>query len=197
MSTLTAFPCPLSTMLSLLATALHSCMLLYSPLSLLLPLSTAANDNVTAFITLTNSSSPLIQPNFVSFSLEVSTALGWTGTDPTNPKPTFLALMSYLRLTPHSPGPTLRIGGNSADESWWNPNRTQSRPANISYDIGEVDVLAVDAAVRAMNGSAVYGLNFRRGWNSSWAVAHATAIGRLVGWDRARLEIGNECDLYR
>ncbi len=155
-----------------------------------MPATAQANDNVTALVNLNNATSPAIQPNFASFSIEVGSALGWTGLNTTQPKSSFLALMSYLRLTPHAPGPILRIGGNSADNSWWNPAPKQPRPPNITYDIGEVDLLAVDAAVRAINGSAVYGVNFRRGDNSSWAVAHVAAIDRLIGWDRALIEIG-------
>lgn len=165
---------------------------------LLLPISlptVSANDAVTAVIALNNVTSPPIHPNFVSFSLEVSGAQGWVGSNSSSPKPSFLTLMRHLMFTPNQPGPILRIGGNSADESWWNPTHLPRLP-NITYDIQPIDLIAVNNAATALNSTAVYGLNFRRGDNSSWAVAHTQAIDRYIGWERAILEIGNECDLY-
>ena len=62
----------------------------------------------------------------------------------------------------------------------------------MTYDIQPLDILVVTHAVQALNGTAVFGLNFRRGSNSSWAVAHAKGIDAYGDWSRTTMEIGNE-----
>ena len=169
---------------------------LVSVLLLLLLPASADPDAVTVIITLTNVTSPRpVSPNFVSFSLETSSVQGWVGSNASAVKPSFLTLMRALMLTPNAPGPILRIGGNSADTSWWNPSNLPL-PPNITYSIQPLDVQVTTNAVRAINGSAVFGLNFRRASNDSWAVAHAQGIDQWGDWSRTTLEIGNEVDLY-
>ena len=167
-------------------------LLLLLLLLLLLASSTTADpDATTVIIDFTQPTSPPISPNFVGFSLEVSSAQGWVGSNPNQTKPSLLTLLRSLNHTPGAPGPILRIGGNSADTSWWNPTHSP-RPPNVTYDISPLDILTVTHAVQALNGSAVFGLNFRRASNSSWAVAHARAINQYGDWSRSTMEIGNE-----
>ena len=73
--------------------------------------------------------------------------------------------------------------------SWWNPNHLPS-PPNITYGIQPTDVISVTDAVKALNGSVVFGVNFRRGNDSSWAVAHAQGIAQYGDWSCTTLEIG-------
>ena len=45
--------------------------------------------------------------------------------------PAFATLLDHLRLD--GTGPNLRVGGNSADESWWNPDGTDLNASCSSY----------------------------------------------------------------
>jgi hypothetical protein len=51
--------------------------------------------------------------------------------------------------------------------------------------------------VNAINSKLILGLNFRQATDPTWAVEHAQAVEKYIGWDSVTaLEIGNECDLY-
>ena len=179
--------------------------LLLSLLSLfLLPSPTLASpsptDRVSASL-LFDFSGPTIPPNFASFSVEPYALFDWTGRHPAPVNPAFIRLLSSLHPTPHSPGPTLRIGGNSADMASYNPHHT-TRPTppygrSLWYDITDNDLQSMAAAARAINGSLVLGVNFRTPGDAAVAVAHLQAVERVVGWELVEaIEIGNEPDVY-
>ncbi len=91
--------------------------------------------------------------------------------------------------------PTLRIGGRSADASWWNPARRR-RPAGVSYDITRAWLRRLRAVAAASGVHVLLGLNLALGRPSvAVAWARAAAAGLLHGTLRG-LEIGNEPDLY-
>jgi hypothetical protein len=146
-----------------------------------------------------------IAPNYVSFSLEHDLALHWVGSQKLgiNPKPSFTTLMSQLLLTDKQIGPTFRIGGNSADYSWYNQDGLPtpilpSGPA-ISYNITDDDISSLSAAMDPINGQLIIGVNFRHADDATWALNHLKAIDRIIGWKNGiiqAIEIGNECDLY-
>ncbi len=98
--------------LALLTLRLSSFLLLCT---LTYPSSLAADE---VFVTVHPSSiSPPISPNFIGFSLEHDIATSWTGRG--HVRPSFVNLMAQLQQTSYTfGGPTLRIGGNSADYSW-------------------------------------------------------------------------------
>eukprot|EP01120_Amphizonella_sp_Union-15-10_P007806 TRINITY_DN2681_c0_g1_i1.p1 TRINITY_DN2681_c0_g1~~TRINITY_DN2681_c0_g1_i1.p1 ORF type:complete len:487 (+),score=97.64 TRINITY_DN2681_c0_g1_i1:46-1506(+) len=137
-----------------------------------------------------------ISPNFGGFSLEVPDAANMVGRYPSPPKDSYVQLLRNLALTPGAGAPRLRIGGNSADESWWNPDNLP-KPQGITYNIQPDDLISINNAVKPVNGSIVFDLDFRQPTTPTWAVNHALAINKYIGWDYVyALEIGNECDLY-
>ena len=144
---------------------------------------------------------PTIPPNFASFSLEPYTLADWADKQPKPVSPTFLNLMRQLHPTPDSPGPTLRIGGNSGDMSSYNPHHSK-RPVmpygrQLWFDWTDSDVARMGEVAEALNGKLVLGVNFRTPGNASVAIGQLQAVERLIGWSRiAAIEIGNEPDVY-
>ena len=97
--------------LILLALRLLAFFLLFSS-----TLSFRAADEVFVRVQRSNISAP-ISPNFIGFSLEHDIATSWTGRG--HVRPSFVNLMAQLQQTSYAfGGPTIRIGGNSADYSW-------------------------------------------------------------------------------
>ena len=144
---------------------------------------------------------PTVPPNFASFSVEPYALFDWSGRYPQPVNPAFVRLLASLHPTPSSPGPTLRIGGNSADMASYNPQHTARPPPpygrSLWYDITDNDLQSIAAAALAINGSLVLGVNFRTPGDASVAVAHLQAVERLVGWELVEaIEIGNEPDVF-
>ena len=146
--------------------------------------------------------SPPISPHFIGFSLEWDIAWTWTGLNHT--RDSFITLMAQLSFSPNDGGPLFRIGGNSADYSLYNPTHAPLPNATsgfaYTWSIDDDQLRALHRGAEAVSGQLVLGLNFRNTTNNaSWAVAHARAIERIIGWDSPALkglEIGNEPDLY-
>ena len=156
-------------------------------------------DTVTVAVSSLKAVSPPVLPNYIGFSLEWDIATSWTGRLSTAPRPSFIALMRQLMLTPGQEGPTFRIGGDSATHSWYNPKHLPIPPIPRSsgdYNISDDDLVSLGKGVQAINSSLVIGLNFRLQNNASWAIAHVQACERLIGWKWVKgLEIANEPDL--
>ena len=171
--------------------------LLLAVLSLLLLPSVHSQSCTTVNVSFTSAAiSPPIPSDFLSFSIEVDVALEWTGRSRTTPRPEFVALMRQLGR------PTLRIGGDSTDYSWWNPMGRpfppySSRP--FRYNITDLDVRSIVNGVSSYGGQVVFGVNFRNQGNAQWAVEHMTGIEQAVGVNHPAIlgyEIGNEVDLF-
>ena len=56
--------------------------------------------------------------NFVGFSIEVENAMGMLGAFPGPVKSAYVELILNLQRQSGQASPVLRIGGNSADETW-------------------------------------------------------------------------------
>eukprot|EP01052_Picozoa_sp_SAG31_P046198 SAG31_NODE_8736_length_1397_cov_1.622496_2_plen_153_part_01 len=84
---------------------------------------------------------PPVAPNFVGLSIEVPAVLHMIGeAGGSNGLATLLAHFYDLTAGPHA-GPTLRFGGNSADDSAWLPGAAGGPlPEGISYAISEKDL---------------------------------------------------------
>eukprot|EP01088_Endostelium_zonatum_P013530 TRINITY_DN2818_c0_g1_i1.p1 TRINITY_DN2818_c0_g1~~TRINITY_DN2818_c0_g1_i1.p1 ORF type:complete len:499 (-),score=79.48 TRINITY_DN2818_c0_g1_i1:80-1576(-) len=137
-----------------------------------------------------------ISPTFAGFSFEVSGILAMTGKHPNGPKSSFIKLINNLHQTPHTAGSNIRIGGNSADESWWNPTH-KPNPPGIHYSITQDDLLSYEAVISQTNSTIVIDTNMRNATSAEWAVAHIKGVADTIGFKRvARIEIGNEPDLF-
>jgi hypothetical protein len=91
--------------------------------------------------------------------------------------------------------PVLRIGGDSADHTWW-PVRGQAQPRGASYPLSS-DWLAVARALAAALGAKlVLGVNLAAG-DPAVAAAEAAALRKGIGSRYIEaFEVGNEPDLY-
>jgi hypothetical protein len=90
-------------------------------------------------------------------------------------------------------GLALRVGGNSADASWWNPTGRR-RPRIVLHDLGERDLDAAGGLATALgDGPVTLGVNL--------ALRDPANAERLLDAARDRMplevvELGNEPDLY-
>jgi hypothetical protein len=89
----------------------------------------------------------------------------------------------------------LRIGGATADESWWNPEHRLPRPPNVRHDIDASTLAALAALSRGLDAPVTLGLDLQSG-DPANALALARAAQRRLGGRLEGLEIGNEPDLY-
>ncbi len=129
---------------------------------------------------------------FVGVSLEYEALHVYTGRDPGAVDPVLVALLRQL-----APGqaPVLRIGGDSADATWW-PVRGVIPPGGISYALTSSWLRTTRALAQALGARLIMGINLAGG-RPALAAEEARAILAGVGRSHIEaLEIGNEPDLY-
>jgi Glycosyl hydrolase family 79 C-terminal beta domain len=139
------------------------------------------------------SGSAPIPRSFAGFSIEYWSATDYFGA-PGSPNARFIQLLRTLGKGGVGT-PSIHLGGNSADETWWNPDG-KPRPAGVLID-ATPDYLSTFAPVAAQSGAQFFlggnlaiadpanAVNFLQG---AVAALPAGAIGAY--------EIGNEPDLY-
>jgi Glycosyl hydrolase family 79 C-terminal beta domain len=167
-----------------------------------LPLS---SDEVVAASIDTEHPSLTIPYAFSGFSIEYSDLKNFTGQRATGStfneilkspgfNPIFTQLLKNL-ATYKNGWPMVRVGGNSTDESWWNPTLLP-RPLGIKHDITN-DTLDNLAGSTPTNGSRlILGLNL--GQNNP-AQAKEFAQAALAGLPSGKIylfEVGNEPDIF-
>jgi hypothetical protein len=129
---------------------------------------------------------------FLGLSLEYRAVEAYAGTDPRALDPVFVRLVRNL-----VPGqaPVLRIGGDSADRTWW-PTRRLVRPPGIRYTVTPRWLAVTSALAGALRARLILGLNLEAD-SPSLAASEAHALLAGLGPRRVRaLELGNEPDLY-
>jgi len=129
---------------------------------------------------------------FVGVSVEYGALYTYAGRNPDALDPVLLALLRQL-----APGqaPVLRIGGDSADATWW-PVRGAIAPGGVDYRLTPGWLATARALARTLGARLVMGINLA-GDRPALAAAEARAV--LAGIGRRyieALEIGNEPDLY-
>ena len=130
---------------------------------------------------------------FTGLSLEYGALHSYTGRDPDHVNPVLLNLMR--NLAPGGQTTVLRIGGNSADKTWW-PIRGQIPPGGINYALNPGWMRTTHALAKALGAKMIMGVNLAGGRP---AVAAAEARALLAGVGRRSIqafEIGNEPDVY-
>lgn len=140
-----------------------------------------------------------IPDTFLGISTEWSSVVKYLGDGSGNASPAVVRLLSAFAAEGNHP--TLRIGGNSADEAWWNPTGATPRPTNITIDIGSMHVATL-ASLNATLGTtlipdldlALQGVYTDAPGNAA-ALAQAISAALPAGAVRA-FEIGNEPDLW-
>ena len=145
---------------------------------------------------------PPVAPNFVGLSIEVGGVLKMIGAaGDSAPLATLLRHLHDLTPGPH-PGPTLRFGGNSADNSAWLDHPDAPLPTGCNYGITQRDLSAyVNFASRtaaAANVSLIIDTNFGTSTDPrKLALPHIKAVVGYPGLLQhvSAVEIGNEMDV--
>jgi hypothetical protein len=130
--------------------------------------------------------------SFAGFSMEYWSAPAYLGK--THPNPIFARLVRTLGAGGNG-APTVRIGGNSTDESWWNPIGAL-RPPGVANDVTPAWLGVLRQWAGRTRTPVVLGLNLALQDPVNAAVYAQTAARTLPPGTLAALEIGNEPDLY-
>jgi hypothetical protein len=151
----------------------------------------AARADVSATIGTTPTGSPL-PAGFTGVSLEYKAVHLYTGRDPRAVNPVLLELLKAI--VPGQP-PVVRIGGDSADQTWWQV-RGVIPPGGINYRLTGDWLRMARALAVGLRGRLIMGINLATN-RPALAAAEARAILQGVGRPYiSALEIGNEPDLY-
>lgn len=139
-----------------------------------------------------------VAPNFVGFSLEIYNIEAMIGRSDDPPRQSYAQLLRNLHSLsagPHA-GPTLRLGGNSAEETCFVaagatlPNSTHCVQKVTPADLGAYRRFATIAP----NISYVIDTNLMQG-DPAVGAAHIAALGAAGLWPHIQaIEVGNECD---
>ena len=131
-------------------------------------------------------------PGFVGLSLELSAMEPYAGGNPLAIDPVFEQLIRNL-----NPGqsPVLRIGGDSADWTWWPVSRI-TQPPGVTYSLKDRWLRVTRALTQALGARLILGLNFEAD-NPELAAAEAGAMADGIGSTAIEaFELGNEPELY-
>jgi hypothetical protein len=148
-----------------------------------------------------------VAPNFVGLSIEVGSVLHMIGaTGNSSALATLLGDLYGATAGEHA-GPTLRLGGNSADDSCWH-TEAPAHGSNCTYAIGPADLQAylafASTTAAAANISYIIDTNFGLSADPhAVAVPHVAAVlgatdgaGRRLIDRTMSFEVGNEIDLF-
>lgn len=135
-----------------------------------------------------------IPPSFLGTSQEYGLIEHYTGNARTGVNPIAVALFEELAQFGGGP-PTLRVGGGSTDDAWWNPTGRPA-PHGIYINIRQSLLDGLAEFLRTTGSRAVLGLNLGAGEPriaADWAAVARREIGRrhLLGF-----ELGNEPEYY-
>jgi hypothetical protein len=131
--------------------------------------------------------------SFAGLSIEYTSALDYFGV-PGKPNGAFLQLLRTLGAG-GTGTPTIRLGGNSGDASWWNPDGA-ARPAGVDTDLTPEWLSALRPVNEQAGARFVLGGNFAIA-DPARAVAFVNAaVGTLPAGAVSEFELGNEADIY-
>jgi hypothetical protein len=133
-----------------------------------------------------------IPRSFAGLSMEYWAAPSYLGA--TRPNPIFARLVQTLAQGGNG-APTIRLGGNSADEAWWNP-LAAPRPPGVSTDITPAWLGVLGQWAGLTRTPMILGLNLALGDPNNAAAYTQAAARTLPPGTLAGVEIGNEPDLY-
>jgi hypothetical protein len=92
-------------------------------------------------------------------------------------------------------GLALRVGGDTADQAWWNPDH-RPRPPAVLQDVTPATLDAVARLARDLSGPVTLDVNLPLGDPQNARALAAAARRRLPRGALDAIEIGNEPDLY-
>ena len=134
-----------------------------------------------------------IPPSFAGLSLEYGSVLDYLGSTGRG-NPVFARLMTTLRRAGGA-APLLRFGGESSDQTWWNPGGAP-RPPGITTDITPAWIARVRAWEALAHTPLVLGLNLASDAPANAVDLTRAAVAGLPARSVTTFEIGNEPDLY-
>jgi glycosyl hydrolase family 79 len=133
-----------------------------------------------------------IPAGFLGLSLEYPAVESYAGTDPPLVNPVLEQLIH--NLSPDQP-PVLRIGGDSADRTWW-PVAGTAPPLGVAYTLNEAWLRTAKALTEALGARLILGVNLEAD-SPGLAAAEAQAVTAGIGPGSVlALELGNEPELY-
>ena len=132
-----------------------------------------------------------LPPSFVGLAFTYSALAQWLS--PTGPvDPALVGLIRGLTPVGH---PSLRIGGESADRSWW-PIQGYSRPIGITYDLGPAWTTSARRLAQATDARLLLGLELEADRPRIDAVEARELLSRIGSRYIQSFQIGNEPNLY-
>jgi Glycosyl hydrolase family 79 C-terminal beta domain len=140
-----------------------------------------------------------IPDTFLGISTEWSSVVKYLGDGSGNANPVVIRLLAAFGAEGNHP--TIRIGGNSADQAWWNPSGTTPRPTNVTIDVGAAHVSTL-ASLNAMLGTTLIpDLDLALQGTYADAVTNAASLAQAIlaavpPRSVRAFEIGNEPDLW-
>jgi len=132
--------------------------------------------------------------SFSGFSFEYGDVLNFTGRTTDTINPVFVQLLKNIGKF-NNGAPPVRVGGNSTDSSWWNPNGL-AKPLGVGYNITATDLASLEASLSQTGSQVILGVNLGQN-QPDMAVDYVKAVlSRLPSNRILSLEIGNEPDIY-
>ncbi|HET6506427.1 MAG TPA: hypothetical protein VFG42_06535 [Baekduia sp.] len=129
--------------------------------------------------------------SFLGLSVEWDTLGAYAGHRPA----ALLALLAPLRQAAGSPL-RLRVGGDSADQAWWNPGGREPKPPTVLQNLGPGTLDDVAWLARGLGGPVSLGVNLALRDPSNAVALIRAARRELPPGSLAGIEIGNEPDFY-
>ena len=133
--------------------------------------------------------------DFASFSLETPCARDYVWKADGSLRLPYINIMKFLRDVGGGPGPNIRIGGNSVDQSFYTTNSSNPLPSGNKYAITPHDIESF-AAARLWNGSVVLGVNLLRYDEANTREYIDAAVRGIPAGILEAIELGNEPDIY-
>jgi hypothetical protein len=130
--------------------------------------------------------------NYLGLAFTYQGAARWTGRASSPVDPVLVRLIRNLAPRGH---PVLRIGGVSADRSWW-PIRGYRKPIGIWNAITPAWATALGRLARATHGRLILGLNLEADRPAIVRVESHELVRRIGRRHIDSLQLGNEPDLY-
>lgn len=135
----------------------------------------------------------VVPPSFAGFSIEYWSATDYFGA-PGAPNAGFIELLKTLGQGGAGP-PSIHLGGNSADETWWNPGGNP-RPAGVLID-ATPSLFSTFTPVAAQTGAKFFlGGNLAISDPANAVSFLGAAVSALPAGAVGAYEIGNEPDVY-
>jgi hypothetical protein len=136
---------------------------------------------------------PVVPRSFAGFSIEYTSTQDYFGA-PGAPNTAFLELLRTLGASGTGP-PTIRLGGNSGDASWWNPDG-RARPAGVDTDLTPAWLSTLRPIIEQTGARFILGGNFAIGDPQDSVSYLQAAVGTMPPESIEAYELGNEADLY-